>query len=126
MLDGDLPYRLKYHWPGMELDRRGILIGATATLVSACYRGGGGPASQPLGVSPPDVSDIGPEGPRAVLNPSRIPAEFREAPMLAAEVAAGRLPPVRERIGRDPLVIEPLHEIGRYGGDAASRHQRTE
>ena len=23
---------------------------------------------------------------------------------------------MRERIGRDPLVIEPLHEIGRYGG----------
>ena len=100
----------------MELDRRSILISATASLVSACYRGSGGPISQPSGALPPDARDIGPEGPRAILNPSRIPAEFREAPMLAAEVAIGRLPPVRERIGRDPLVIEPLHEIGRYGG----------
>src|SRR5262245_49922667 len=41
---------------------------------------------------------------------------FRESPELAACVARGELPPVAERIGRDPLVIQPLHEIGRYGG----------
>ena len=100
----------------MELDRRSMLIGATAALVSACYRDGGEPQPGASGVLPPDFRDIAPEGPRAVLDPSRIPPEFREAPMLAAAVAAGRLPPVRERIGRDPLVIEPLREIGRYGG----------
>ena len=93
-----------------------MFIGATAALVSACYRDSGGPRLQDAVASPVDYRDVSPEGPRAILDPSRFPAQFREAPMLAREVAAGRLPPVKERIGRDPLVIEPLHEIGRYGG----------
>ena len=29
---------------------------------------------------------------------------------------AGKLPPVQERIGQDPLVVKPLREIGKYGG----------
>src|SRR5215471_14518501 len=31
-------------------------------------------------------------------------------------VKAGKLPPVQERIGQDPLVVKPLREIGKYGG----------
>ena len=41
---------------------------------------------------------------------------FNEAPMLAALVASGDLPPVAERLPDDPLVLEPLGEIGTYGG----------
>ena len=41
---------------------------------------------------------------------------FGEAPMLAAKVAAGELPPVEERISEEPLVINPFDEIGTYGG----------
>lgn len=41
---------------------------------------------------------------------------YNEAPMLAAMVAAGQLPPVEERLPDDPLVIEVEEEIGRYGG----------
>lgn len=100
----------------MEPDRRSILIGATAALVSACYRDNAEPQSRASGVLPPDYRDIAPEGPRAILDTSRIPPQFKEPPMLARAVASGRLPPVRNRIGRDPLVIEPLHRIGRYGG----------
>ena len=36
---------------------------------------------------------------------------FNEAPMLAAMVASGDLPPVTERLPDDPLVLEPLNEI---------------
>ncbi len=43
--------------------------------------------------------------------------EFHEAPELDELVKAGKLPPVEERISGEPLVIEPLHEIGRYGGE---------
>ena len=93
-----------------------MLVGATAALVSACYRDSGGPRPQVAGALPVDYRDVSLEGPHAILDASRFPARYREAPMLAREVAAGRLPPVRERIGRDPLVIEQLHEIGRYGG----------
>ena len=41
---------------------------------------------------------------------------FGEAPMLAAMVSAGDLPPVEERISDEPLVVQPLERIGRLGG----------
>ncbi len=39
-----------------------------------------------------------------------------EAPILRAEVEAGRLPPLRERLPVDPLVIVPPEQEGPYGG----------
>ena len=56
------------------------------------------------------------EGPTTVTDPAKFPSTFKEAPQLAELVKAGKLPPVKERIGEDPLVIKPVHEIGRYGG----------
>ncbi|MCY3832511.1 MAG: ABC transporter substrate-binding protein, partial [Chloroflexi bacterium] len=41
---------------------------------------------------------------------------YNEAPSLAERVAAGELPPVDERLPAEPLVIEPVEEIGQYGG----------
>ncbi len=41
---------------------------------------------------------------------------YNEAPSLAEMVAAGELPPVDERLPDEPLVIEPVEEIGQYGG----------
>lgn len=43
-------------------------------------------------------------------------ASYQEAPMLRARVEAGELPPVEERLPKEPAVVEPVHEIGRYGG----------
>ena len=49
---------------------------------------------------------------------------FNEAPMLAAKVKAGELPPVSERLPDNPLVVVPLEEIGNYGGnDSTGAHQ---
>lgn len=45
-----------------------------------------------------------------------IPAEFNEAPSLAAMVEAGQLPPVEERLPAEPLVVQPVNSIGQYGG----------
>ncbi len=45
-----------------------------------------------------------------------IPASFQEAPMLAERVQAGDLPPVEERLPKEPLVIQPAEMIGQYGG----------
>src|SRR5256885_14117385 len=56
------------------------------------------------------------EGPEVVTDPAKFPKAFKEAPQLAEQVKAGKLPPVAERIGQDPLVIKPLHDIGKYGG----------
>jgi peptide/nickel transport system substrate-binding protein len=58
------------------------------------------------------------------------PSTYREAPMLAELVASGQLPPVDERLPENPLVVEPVEEIGVYGGtwlllaDLASEIQR--
>ena len=43
-------------------------------------------------------------------------AGFKEAPMLAKLVAEGKLPPVDQRVPKEPLVIKPVEEIGTYGG----------
>lgn len=56
------------------------------------------------------------EGPEVITDPAQFPKTFKEAPQLAELVKAGKLPPVAERIGQDPLVVKPVHEIGKYGG----------
>jgi hypothetical protein len=56
------------------------------------------------------------EGPELILDPAKWPTKFSEAPMLAELVKQGKLPAVTERIPKEPLVIKPVHEIGRYGG----------
>ena len=56
------------------------------------------------------------EGPTVITDAAQFPTAFKEAPELAALVQQGKLPPVQERIGQDPLVVKPLHEIGKYGG----------
>ncbi len=43
-------------------------------------------------------------------------AEYGEAPMLTELVDEGELPPVEDRLPDEPLVIEPYHSIGEYGG----------
>lgn len=40
----------------------------------------------------------------------------KEAPALAAQVEAGNLPPVEQRLPKNPRVIEPLESVGSYGG----------
>jgi peptide/nickel transport system substrate-binding protein len=69
---------------------------------------------EPLGASL--IGEI--EGPTLILNVDELPSEFNEAPMLAEMVAAGTLPPLEERlpVREDLLVIQPLDEIGKYGG----------
>lgn len=42
--------------------------------------------------------------------------EYKEAPMLTEKVNSGELPPVAERLPEEPIIVEPLDEIGVYGG----------
>lgn len=41
---------------------------------------------------------------------------LRESPMLTARVEGGELPPVDQRLPKEPMVVEPLERIGEYGG----------
>jgi hypothetical protein len=56
------------------------------------------------------------EGPEIVTDESQWPKTLNEAPQLADLVKQGKLPAVQDRVGQDPLVIKPVHEIGKYGG----------
>ncbi len=47
------------------------------------------------------------------------PMTYNESPMLSERVASGELPPVDERLPINPVVIEPVDEIGTYGGQLA-------
>ncbi|MBN1641644.1 MAG: ABC transporter substrate-binding protein [Anaerolineae bacterium] len=44
------------------------------------------------------------------------PSAVREAPELFVEVSEGKLAPLDERLTADPLILEPVNEIGQYGG----------
>lgn len=52
----------------------------------------------------------------ASLGPAMAQTEYNEAPMLAEMVEAGELPPVEERLPKEPLVQEVVEAIGTYGG----------
>src|SRR5437899_13053199 len=44
------------------------------------------------------------------------PTKFHEAPVLAEQVKAGKLPPVDKRLPADPLVVPVAERTGQYGG----------
>src|SRR5439155_1669837 len=44
------------------------------------------------------------------------PTKFQEAPVLAEQVKAGKLPPVDKRLPADPLVVPVAERTGQYGG----------
>lgn len=52
--------------------------------------------------------------------------EFGEAPILADQVAAGTLPPVKDRLPTTPMIVTPNDKVGVYGGTwkMAQRNQR--
>ena len=59
------------------------------------------------------------EGPEIILDAKAYPKTFKEAPMLAEQVKAGKLPPVDKRLPEPSqlFVVKPLREIGKYGGN---------
>ena len=42
--------------------------------------------------------------------------KYKEAPTLAEQVKAGKLPPVEQRLPADPLVVPVVERTGQYGG----------
>ena len=50
------------------------------------------------------------------VKPELVKGKYFESPMLKAKVAAGKLPAVDERLPEEPLVVEPVEEIGQHGG----------
>ena len=51
-----------------------------------------------------------------VMTSTGLAQTYSESPLLQEQVSAGDLPPVEERLPANPLVVEPLEEVGTYGG----------
>ncbi len=77
-------------------------------VLSACTQAT--PTAAPAATKPPAAP--------AATQPPAAPApsgKYKEAPMLAEQVKAGKLPPVDQRLPENPAVVEAA-EIGQYGG----------
>jgi peptide/nickel transport system substrate-binding protein len=97
---------------GRPISRRTFLqLGAaagTATILAACGQAAPAP-SEPTG---------------STAAPAAAPAQpavsgsggYQEAPMLSEMVNAGTLPPVDQRLPKNPIVVTPLESVGTYGG----------
>src|SRR4030095_13386152 len=48
--------------------------------------------------------------------PTLAQSKYKEAPILAEQVKAGKLPPVDQRVPSEPLVVPVVERTGQYGG----------
>src|SRR5207237_6865935 len=97
---------------------------ANLALIAALAMGSGsGPAvAQTATPAPAKIGSslIGKlEGPEIILDAKAFPKTFKEAPILAEQVKAGKLPAVDKRLPEPSqlFVVKPLREIGKYGGN---------
>ena len=97
----------------------GIAAGA---VLAAC--GGAAPAAPPAAPKPTEAPKAAAptEAPKAAAPAA---SKFKESPMLAELVKAGKLPPVDQRLPKEPFVVGPGElvgekylqpKIGKYGG----------
>jgi len=99
--------------------RYGVMTGAAA-IAAACS-----PVPTPTASVPNTDVPVPTETPRPpaaeVATPTLVPTEagatFKEAPMLADLVKAGKLPMVEERLPVNPVVVQPFESVGKYGGN---------
>ena len=100
------------------LDRRTFLYGAAATaaltMLAACSSDSGSGGQAPSQQAPTTEAET--KG--SETDPLPRPSSFQEAPSLAAQVEAGELPPVEERLPENPYVVpHRWWKPGKYGGN---------
>ena len=70
----------------------------------------------------PTAAQVLPTGTIAVSQAQATPIQraasgkFKDAPMLADQIKAGKLPPIEQRLPGNPRVLKPLEAVGQYGG----------
>ncbi len=96
-------------------------VGLAGLVATACGGSGATPAAGPAattGAAAPPPSPATP--PRSAIQPTIVtgqppaaaPAQFKEAPQLAQLAKDGKLPPVAERLPKNPVVIAPVEMVG--------------
>jgi peptide/nickel transport system substrate-binding protein len=100
----------------MAAKQAGMLAGEARTLATlSAQRLGPLPITDAARTDPKLLAKRSPGGLHSFRS-DIVPTKFNEAPMLAALVKAGKLPPVEERVSDEPLVLAPTEAIGVYGG----------
>ncbi|HET8627015.1 MAG TPA: ABC transporter substrate-binding protein [Thermomicrobiales bacterium] len=123
----------------VTLTRRDLLrlsglasLGGMAALVTACGGGSATPttAAQPTtaaakpttaptqaaaATAAPTAAAAQPTAGASQAPAANTPSKFKEAPTLADQVKAGKLPPVEQRVPKNPLVLTPVEKAGTYG-----------
>src|SRR6516165_1429360 len=76
----------------MQRSKQGLLIAITAALTAICLM----------------IAEPGPARAQS--------GNYKESPVLAEQVKAGRLEPIDKRIPDQPLVVPVVEKVGEYGG----------
>lgn len=86
-------------------ERRSLLKWGGGTLMGSWLLSG----CDLLSTDPSDKKRSGPKG-------AGSGSGAKEAPVLAAQVKQGKLPPLAQRLPKKPAVVKPLEQLGNYGG----------
>jgi peptide/nickel transport system substrate-binding protein len=93
--------------------------GIAGAVLAACAAPTAAPQAAPAATAVPAVANAQPTAiPTQAATATTVPtaAVSHESPLLAAQVAAGKLPPLEQRLPKVPLTLSPIDEIGKYGG----------
>ena len=102
-----------------------FVLVALGILCTLTMWSGGGAAEAAMPADQQKTAKIGSsligklEGPEILRDVKAYPKTFKEAPMLAEKVKAGKLPAVAKRLPEPSqlFVVKPLKETGKYGGN---------
>ncbi len=103
---------IRVSWRVLALLLLSVLL---AGALAACG-GGGAPAAEEAAAPAQEEAAAPAQEEAAAPAQEEMAGSAHEAPELAAMVAAGELPPLEERLPVNPLVVEPVESVGRYGG----------
>jgi len=74
------------------------------------------PVTQPTAAVAATPTPIPTQAASATPVPTVATSKYKESPLLADMVTAGKLPPVDQRLPKNPLVLSPVDGVGKYGG----------
>jgi peptide/nickel transport system substrate-binding protein len=91
-------------------------------LLAACSPSAPPVAPAAPAAAPPTAAPVVPTAapvqaaPTSPPVPVAAPTKYAESPALAQLVQSGKLPPLEQRLPANPQVVQPISEVGQYGG----------
>ncbi len=96
----------------------GVVLAACTTpaATTAPSTGGAATATSAPAVAAATPTAIAVQAATPTTVPTTAATKYKESPTLTAQVTAGKLPPVDQRLPKVPLTLSPIDAIGKYGG----------